>query len=42
MVYGLSDHYLEIFQITRLTDFMDIFADEASALEDAITKQTNS
>ncbi|MFQ5595444.1 MAG: STAS domain-containing protein [Anaerolineae bacterium] len=32
---GLSDHYLEIFQITRLADFMDIFADEASALADA-------
>ncbi|MFQ6102449.1 MAG: STAS domain-containing protein [Anaerolineae bacterium] len=33
---GLSDHYLEIFQITRLADFMDIFPDEASALADAI------
>lgn len=30
-VYGLSDHYLEIFQITRLVDFMSIYPDEPSA-----------
>ena len=29
---GLSEHYVEIFQITRLSDFMSIFPDEASAL----------
>ena len=29
---GLSDHYAEIFQITRLADFMTIVQDEASAL----------
>jgi anti-sigma B factor antagonist len=29
---GLSDHYAEIFQITRLVDFIGIFPDEASAL----------
>ena len=29
---GLSDHYKEIFEITRLADFMTIFADENSAL----------
>jgi anti-sigma B factor antagonist len=29
---GLSDHYVEIFQITRLVDFMQVFADEAGAL----------
>lgn len=29
---GLSQHYLEIFQITRLSDFMNIYPDEASAL----------
>lgn len=29
---GLSDHYMEIFRITRLTDFMSVFPDEASAL----------
>lgn len=32
-VYGLSEHYQEIFQITRLSDFMDIYADEASAVQ---------
>ena len=30
---GLSDHYREIFEITRLSDFMTIFADENSALK---------
>lgn len=30
--YGLSDHYVEIFNITRLSDFMGVFPDEASAL----------
>lgn len=29
---GLSPHYAEIFEITRLSDFMRIYADEASAL----------
>lgn len=29
---GLSDHYREIFEITRLADFMSIFPDEAAAL----------
>ncbi len=29
---GLSEHYVEIFKITRLADFMSIFPDEASAL----------
>jgi anti-sigma B factor antagonist len=30
-VFGLTDHYVEIFQITRLADFMSIYPDEASA-----------
>jgi len=30
--YGLSDHYREIFRITRLSDFMRIFNDENAAL----------
>ncbi len=30
--FGLSEHYTEIFQITRLADFMGIYPDEASAL----------
>ena len=29
---GLSDHYREIFEITRLADFMTIFPDERAAL----------
>ncbi|HEY0757062.1 MAG TPA: STAS domain-containing protein [Ktedonobacteraceae bacterium] len=32
---NMSDHYREIFQITRLTDFMRLFPDEASALAGA-------
>jgi len=29
--YGLSDHYREVFQITRLADFMAIYEDENAA-----------
>jgi anti-anti-sigma factor len=29
---GLSDHYREIFEITRLADFMDLYPDEESAV----------
>ncbi len=29
---GLSEHYVEIFRITRLVDFMSVFPDEESAL----------
>jgi anti-sigma B factor antagonist len=32
VVYGLNEHYLEIFNITRLSDFMAIYPDETSAL----------
>ena len=35
VTYGLSDHYLEIFHITRLTDFMTIAPDEATALAES-------
>mgnify|MGYP001182239534 CR=1 FL=1 len=31
---GLSEHYREIFNITRLSDFMTIYADEESALQE--------
>lgn len=31
---GLSEHYREVFQITRMNDFMEIFTDEASALKE--------
>lgn len=32
IVYGLDDHYKEIFKITRLSDFMRIHEDEKAAL----------
>jgi anti-anti-sigma factor len=32
LTYGLSSHYVEIFQITRLADFMTIYPDEKAAL----------
>lgn len=32
-VFGLSDHYQRIFEITRLVDFMNVVPDEATALE---------
>src|SRR5579864_4575989 len=32
---GLSQHYVEIFQITRLVDFMSVYPDEASALSES-------
>ncbi len=32
---GLSDHYREIFEITRLSDFMKVFSDEESAIGEA-------
>jgi anti-anti-sigma factor len=30
---GLTDHYVQIFEITRLTDYIGVFPDEAGALE---------
>lgn len=36
---GLSDHYVEIFQVTRLADFLNIFPDESSALNSAAQTQ---
>lgn len=32
----LSEYYTEIFQITRLADFIQLFADETSALADLV------
>lgn len=32
---GLSEHYIEIFNITRLADFMSVYPTEASALADS-------
>jgi anti-anti-sigma factor len=34
MTTGLSEHYMEIFRITRLSDFMSVYPDEDSALSD--------
>jgi anti-anti-sigma factor len=42
VVYGLSDHYNEIFTITRLSDFMTIYMDEADVLEDMRAAPTQS
>jgi len=41
IVYGLSQHYTRIFEITRLVDFMSVMPDEASALEHTSTKQSS-
>ena len=37
LAYGLSDHYVEIFNITRLSDFLSVLPDEESALAEAST-----
>jgi anti-sigma B factor antagonist len=34
LAFGLSDHYVEIFEITRLSDFMSVFPDEQSAISE--------
>jgi len=34
---NLSDHYVEIFNITRLSDFMGVYPDRETALEEAAT-----
>jgi anti-anti-sigma factor len=33
--YGLSEHYVELFNITRLSDFMSVLPDEESAIGEA-------
>ena len=40
---GLSEHYIEIFQITRLADFMTVFPDEKTAVDvvPALVADTN-
>ena len=35
IAFGLTDHYKDIFEITRLSDFMQIVPDESAALEKA-------
>jgi anti-sigma B factor antagonist len=34
VAFGLSDHYVEIFEITRLSDFIGVFPDEQSAISE--------
>jgi anti-sigma B factor antagonist len=34
VAYGLSDHYVEIFEITRLSDYIGVFPDEQSAMSE--------
>jgi anti-anti-sigma factor len=34
---GLSDHYQEIFRITRLSDFMTMYPDETTAIQQVAT-----
>jgi len=36
-VYGLSEHYMELFNITRLVDFMHVFNDEEAAISETMT-----
>ncbi len=36
-VFGLNEHYTDIFNITRLVDFMNILPDEQSAVNQAIS-----
>lgn len=36
---GLSDHYREIFEITRLSDFIELYADLAAAVGPAAPAQ---
>lgn len=37
LAYGLSEHYMRLFRVTRLDDFMHVFPDETSALAAAST-----
>ena len=34
VAYGLSDHYVEVFNITRLSDLMSVFPDEERAISE--------
>ena len=34
LAYDLSDHYVEVFKITRLSDFVGVYPDEESALSE--------
>src|SRR5215204_2241436 len=34
VAFGLSDHYVEVFEIIRLSDFMSVFPDEERAISE--------
>jgi anti-sigma B factor antagonist len=38
LISGLSDHYLEIFNITRLSDFVEVYPDELSVFQAYTTR----
>ena len=40
-VFDLSEHYRRVFQITRLSDYLAIYADEASAITSSSTNSGN-
>ncbi len=35
LAWGLSEHYMEIFEITRLSDFVNVYPVEESAMREA-------
>lgn len=35
LAYGLSDHFVGIFNVTRLSDFIGVYPDEESAMSEA-------
>jgi anti-anti-sigma factor len=40
IVFGLSEHYLDLFNITRLADFMNIYPDEQTAVAHLVPHPT--
>jgi anti-anti-sigma factor len=40
-VFGLSDHYMDIFNITRLVDFMNVYPDEATTIAHLSAQETS-
>lgn len=38
LAYGLSEHYQQIFELTRLNEAIAIYDDEAAAVEEVTTK----
>jgi anti-anti-sigma factor len=38
LAFGVSDHYRQVFEITRLTDYMPVYADEETAAGNDISR----